>query len=85
MDWEPFFQHNREVHYADSVVLSEMKQYFRFQNIRSPESATPKLKQLLSDSENALDALSKIGSEIMTFLNKDHYPRRELVMARCKG
>ena len=88
MSWEPFFflffQHSREVLYADCEIQRELKRYIRFQNILSPESAALPLKQLLSHRENALDALSKTGSEIITFLNKDHYPRHELVMARRK-
>ena len=86
MGWEPFFQHSREANHAHSEVLREMERYFIFQRIRSPESATPKLKQLLSDRENAWDALSEIDSAILSFLKPT--PRSystQLVMARREG
>ena len=85
MSWEPFFQHSHEVLYADCEIQRELKGYIRLQNILSTESAPLPSKQLLSERENALDALSKTGSGIITFLNKDHYPLHELVMARRKG
>ena len=64
-----------------------MELYLFFQRIISPESATPELKQLLSDREKAAlkasDALSEIDSAIITFLKPPPLSySTQLVMAR---
>ena len=83
MDWDAFHERDYRVLALDKDMVAELKMYVQEKGIFTPGSTPALLKQLLLKRENAINSLSAIDSEIISFLKPTPLSSsRQLRMAR---